>query len=102
MVWPASGTNSIRLVTVQGSPSNPCAPPWHVPKLLIVPEPVMMTRLVSTLSSPGEIFTVAAHGSDTAGLSPSAQVNGVNPMHQQALQIGAGPGGMGGNGSCTA
>ena len=46
------------------------------PNDVIVPLPVIMTELVSTLLSAGESATVAAHGNVTLGASPCAHCHG--------------------------
>src|SRR6516162_6901942 len=58
----------------------------HAPKLVIVPEPVMTTVLVSTESSSGEIATVAAAGIVTGGASPCAQFQGMMAIKVQHLR----------------
>jgi hypothetical protein len=50
------------------------------PKDVIVPLPVMMTLLVSTLSSAGDNATIVAHGNVTAGASPCAHCHGIIGM----------------------
>jgi hypothetical protein len=69
------GSNVICLVTPTDEPSTGLI--GDGPSEVMVPFPVTMTLLVSTLLSGGEIATVAAHGSVTLGASPSAHSHGI-------------------------
>ena len=64
---------------------------WAGPNELIIPLPVMTTLFVGTEKSDGQSVTVAAHGSVTAGESPTAHVSGRiawTVIHQQLLRFG--------------
>jgi hypothetical protein len=77
------GVNVICLVQYQGLPSSSTGPG---PRLLMYPLPLIVMRLVSTLSSGGAIATVLATGNAIDGASPAAQSHATKPIAHHGYQ----------------